>query len=424
MKKYYSQAKTLALSKTARDTYVLFGGNVISAFLAFIFTLFTARNLSVSDFGVFSAINNLIAIIGSVSDFGISAGLMKFISTYEAKGQKEKAKEVLKAALILRLFTLAIFIIGLFVFPKLVANKLLATQDTSLVYWTAILSFGIMIWHFFPTVFQAYKRFLASVGIDVSLGITRILFIILFIFLGTLTIQKVLLSFTLGSLFAGGVALSMLGFGFLKKKVSKKLYVKILKFSGWVGVNRAVSAFSGRLDVQMLAVLTGATVTGHYSISSRLALFIVMLTSSFSAVLAPRLSSFTNKDQVKKYLLKASFALVPMVLGIIFWIIIAKPFIVILFGEKYLPSVPIFKALAAAMIPFIITAPSVTAIIYAMKKPIYIGAFSFFQLLAILVINLLLIPKIGAYAPTIAFAFVHTVLAIYTWAIVYKFYWR
>lgn len=415
--------KSLATSATAKDTYILFLGNVVSAFLAFIFTLFTARNLSVADFGVFSAINNLITIIGSVSDMGISAGLVKFIATYEAKGDKEKAKEVLKAALVLRLISVGFFIVGLFIFPNLVANKLLATTDRSLVYWTAALSFGLMIWHFFPLVFQAYKRFFASVGVDISLGLTRIFFIGLFIVLGGLTIHKVLASFTLGTLVAAVVSLALLGFGFLKKKVARDLYIKILKFSGWVGVNRVVSAFSGRLDVQMLAVMAGATVTGQYSISSRLALFIVLLTSSFSAVLAPRFSSFENKEKERKYLMKASLVLIPMVLGVIFWIIIAKPFIVILFGEKYLPAVPIFRALAVAMIPFMLTAPTVTAIIYAMKKPIYIGTFSFFQLLTILLLNLYLIPKIGPFGPTITLGLVHVALAVYSWAIVIKHYW-
>ena len=87
-----------------------------------------------------------------------------------------------------------------------------------------------------------------------------------------------------------------------------------------------------------------------------------------------------------------------------------------------MPAVPVFKALAASMIPFVLTAPAVPAIIYAMKKPVYIGAFSFFQIAAIFLINYLLIPKIGAFAPTVAFGVVHTILAIYVWAIVINHY--
>lgn len=83
----------------------------------------------------------------------------------------------------------------------------------------------------------------------------------------------------------------------------------------------------------------------------------------------------------------------------------------------------VFQALAAAMIPFLITVPSVTTIVYAMKKTVYIGTFSIFQLFAIFLLNLYLIPKLGPYGPTITFGIVHTILALYTWAIVIRHYW-
>ena len=173
----------------------------------------------------------------------------------------------------------------------------------------------------------------------------------------------------------------------------------------------------------MLAAIAGATVTGFYSIPSRVASFIIVLYSSFSAVLAPRFAAFSDKDSERRYLIKATLALIPLVGGILLWIIIAKPFIVILFGSKYLPSVGVFQALAAALIPFMISAPPVAAITYGMKKTVYIGLFSFFQIIAIFVLNYIFIPLYGPFGPTIAFAVVYGVLAIYSWVIVIRHYW-
>jgi O-antigen/teichoic acid export membrane protein len=65
----------------------------------------------------------------------------------------------------------------------------------------------------------------------------------------------------------------------------------------------------------------------------------------------------------------------------------------------------------------------VTAIIYALKKPIYIGLFSFFQLAAMFFLNLYLIPKFGVFGPTITYAIANSILALYSWAIVIKYYW-
>jgi O-antigen/teichoic acid export membrane protein len=173
----------------------------------------------------------------------------------------------------------------------------------------------------------------------------------------------------------------------------------------------------------MLAFFAGATATGFYSIPSRLASFIIVLTSSFAAVLAPRLAGFGDEEKEKAYILKSTLALLPIVAGVVFWILIAKPFILILFGEKYLPSVPVFQALAAAQIPFLVTAPAVAAIIYSMKKTVFIGAFSFFQIVAVFLLNYIFIPRYGPIGPTITFGITNTILALYTWFIVIRHYW-
>ena len=116
--------------------------------------------------------------------------------------------------------------------------------------------------------------------------------------------------------------------------------------------------------------------------------------------------------------------MIGMSFGVVAWIIVAKPFILILFGEKYLESVNVFKALAASMITFLLTAPSVSAIIYSIKKPKYIGHFAIVQMFLMVSLNYLLIPILGAYGPTITFAVVNSMLLIYSWVIVYKYYWK
>ena len=423
MRAYINKAVGLAKSQSARDTYVLFGGNIVSAFLGFLFTLIIARGLSVGDFGVFSAVNNLVTIISSVADIGISAGLVSFVASFTAKGDKENAWRYLKASLVARLVVVSLLSLALLAFAPIVAKRLLASSDINMVYWSVVLSFGLMFWGYFPSALQAYKRFVASISVDISLGIIRVLAVGSFFFAGALTLSTSFISFTLGTIMAVVSGLIFLGVSFLIIDTPGEVYSKLLRFSGWVGVNRIVSAISGRIDLQMLAVFMGAEVVGQYSIAQRLALFVTVLISSFSVVLATRLAAFDDREKEKGYVIKSTLATLLIVIGVIVWIIIARPFISLLFGIKYLPAVPIFQAFAASMVPFILATTPVTAIIYSMKKPIYIGYFSFFQLAAIFLLNLLLIPKIGPYGPLVAFFVVGLVLAIFSWAIVYNYYW-
>lgn len=423
MKKYYDYLRNLAFSGTAKDTYILFSGNVLSAFLGFLFTLFVARALSIADFGVFSATLNLVVILTSLGDIGLSSGVVNFISEHREAGNEKKVHEYMKAALVVRFSVAFVLSIIVFFLAPYISKPLLATTDATMGIWAAILPLFIFPDMLFPYILQAKKKFLQSTIYDNSFYLARLAFAFIYYLLGALTIPKAYWAFGLGFLVNIILTFVFLGKKYLYSKPTKVEYKSLLKFSGWIAVNRIISSVSGRLDVQMLAAMAGAVVTGLYSIPSRLASFIIVLAGSFSSVLATRLAAYKDRDKEKSYILKSTLALIPISLGVIFVVIFAKPFITILFGEKYLDAVPIFQALALAQIPFLFTVPPVTAIIYALKKTVYIGTFAFFQVVAIFLLNFYFIPKYGPFGPTFTYAIVNTVLLIYSWSFVVKHYW-
>lgn len=404
------------------DTYVLFVGNLGSAFLGFLFTFFVARALNREDFGIFSAAMNLVVIISSLSDIGITTGLVNFIAESDAKNDENRSFKYQKAGLMVRLAIIATLSGLVVVFSPFISKSMLATTDPVVAIWVAVVSFVLFVPMYFPNVLQAKKQFLKSVIVDNTYYLFRLIALLVFIYLGAVSLYSTFSTALLGFVVSLGISFFYLKFKFLSSNPDKNIYSSLLKFSGWIGVNRIVSSISGRLDIQMLASISGASVTALYSIPSRLSSFIVILTASFSSVLAPRLASMGSKSGEKKYLIKACLALIPIILIIIAWVIFAKPFMAILF-PNYMDSVPVFQALTLSMIPFILTAPSVAAIIYAMKKNVYIGAYSFFQIAAIFLLNSYFIPKYGAIGPTITYGITNTILAIYTWVIVIRYYW-
>jgi O-antigen/teichoic acid export membrane protein len=309
------------------------------------------------------------------------------------------------------------------VFAPLISKTLLATRDPKIAIWAAVIPIFIFPDLFFPYILQAKKKFFHSTLIDNAFYIARLLFAFAFFLIGGLTMSKAFWAFGAGFLVEVPLILIFIKTDFWRSKPQKDEYKNLLKFSGWIAVNRIISSVSGRLDIQMLASMAGAVATGLYSIPSRLASFVIVLSGSYSSVLAPRMAGFGDKVKEKSYLIKSTLALLPIAAGVIIWIIFARPFILLLFGTKYLQSVPVFQALAAAQIPFLFTAPSVTAIIYSMKKTIYIGAYSFFQIVAIFALNFIFIPKYGTFGPTITFGITNTLLAAYTWFIVIRHYW-
>jgi O-antigen/teichoic acid export membrane protein len=423
MKQYLGKAKLLVFSSTARDTYFLFVGNVFSAFWGFLFTVFAARAMTLADFGIFSAALNFVNIISSLSDVGISSGSVNFVSEHIAKGDHAKANEYIKASFIVRLSIVLIISALVVIFAPIISVKLLATRDPKIAIWAAVIPIFLFPDMFFPPILQAKKKFLQSTIIDNVFYIGRLVFAFGLYIYGALNISMAFAAFGVGFLAEAALTVYYLKIDYFFAKPTRDEYSKLLKFSGWIGVNRVISSISGKLDIQMLAAMVGAVATGIYSIPSRLASFIIVLAGSFSAVLATRMAGFGNKDREKSYILKSTLALLPIAAGVLVVVAFARPFILILFGQKYVTAIPIFQALALAQIPFLFTVPSVTAIIYSMKKTIFIGTFSFFQLAAMFLLNFFLIPKYGPFGPTITYGIVNTVLAIYTWVIVIKYYW-
>lgn len=413
----------MATSATAKDTYTLFGGNVLASVLGFLFTLVIARALSVEEFGVFSAATNMVVIMASLSDFGVSTGVINFASDFLSRGERKKASLYIKAAFVIKLTIVLIFASVLLLIAPFAAKTLLATQEVSVTYWVALVAVSMTFPTFFPKILQARKEFLKAVLVDNTFYLLRLGFAVAFFLAGVFTLNLSLGSFLFAAAGAGIFGFVLVGLRFLKTNPRISVYKELMKFSGWLGVNKIISSVSGRLDIQMLAAFAGATVTGLYSIPSKLASFVMLLNSSFSSVLATRLAGFNDKEKERVYILKATLALLPIAGGIVFWILIAHPFVVFLFGEKYMDAVPIFQALAAGTIPFLFAGPSVTAIIYAIKKPKFIGIFAFFQASIIFVLNYLLIPRFGAFGPAITLATTYTFLAIYTWVVVVRHYW-
>jgi len=404
--------KQFLTSATAKDTYVLFMGNLVAAFLGFVLTWVIARALSVSDFGVYSAVMNLMMLLVSATDLGVMQAVVRFAG----EGVYVKASLVVRvvSALVVGLVILAL--------PN-VSSAYVASSDYGVLMFTALLLVVGGVWMFFPRVLQAQKRFVKSAILDVGLGATRLVFVIMLFFVG-MSLYGVLGAMVLAGVAVGILGVVLVGTRFIREKVNVDVYKNLFGFSGWLGVNSFLTSIAGRLDVSLVAALAGAEQTGYYSIPSRLVMFINVLAASFGAVIAPRFATFGSKEKEKKYFVKTVLAILPVIFLVLVWIVLARPFILFLFGEKYLPAVEVFRLLAGSMIPFLLTVPSVSVLIYAMKEPIYVGLFSIFQVVAGVALNIFLIPRYGNLGPAMAFMVIHVCLVVYSYGVVLRYFMR
>jgi len=151
---------------------------------------------------------------------------------------------------------------------------------------------------------------------------------------------------------------------------------------------------------------------GIFAAASRIIFVFALVVSSLGSVVAPRFSGFTKRAQTIAYL-KKLFTLVSLVSVVMLLVVLlAKPIILLVFGAKYLTAIPVFKALTIALIPFLFSLVTSNPIIYTYGQPDYFAKVTMVQVVILVALDILLIPKLGAMAPAVSIGVSNMVMLV------------
>ena len=390
--------KTLFLSETARNTYAIFMGNLLSAVFSFVFTVTLVRILSLADFGYFSALLSLMMLVVELADIGIGQSLSSFLPPLAQF--PEKINDFLKAAFSAQ-SVIILFISGLLaVFGKQMSVILFHTPGYSfLVVLTSVSIFCSTLANFTNYSLSARKKFF-NVGFLTMLGsLLRLIFLFVVLILTKASLENTVLAQTLSLVLLLFVSLYMINFNLVESKAKITDVKKLLRFAYLLGAARMFTAIAYRLDVLMLVSLKNATEAGIYSTASRVIALYPLLTGSFLIVIAPKIASISDKRQLHEFLKKIIFGTSILVVSAVLMILIAYPFMTVLFGNKVAPAVPVFRLLLFSIIFFIASIPAVALAIYYLKKPYILTVNGFVQLVIVVFGNFIFIPEYGRLGP-------------------------
>lgn len=408
MKISFSKLIKLSLSQTAKDTYWVFAANIFTSFLAFVYTIFLARSFTPSDFGIFSAILAFTLLSSDVADLGISTALSRFLPPFYTQKEELKANAFIKTSFFFQLKIALILFILTIIFSSTL-SQLIFNRTNFFPYF--ILSgfgiVGIIVFTFSVNVLSAQKKFKAVAILNSLSTIAKVVPIILLSIIGKLTVYTTIFAFMISAFVAYFFSFGFLSFKFLSVVEAKGTLQKILSYSVYLATARLFSAIGSRLDVLMLIPLSSSFEAGIYSAAYKIAFIYILLSSSFSMVIAPRLSSFVKLDEAIIYLRKVMIAVVGILMTMVVMYFIAPWFVVFVLGKAYIDSIPVFQALLLPMAFFAMTIPPVNFLLYTLKKPQVSTFNTFIQLFIILFGNLVFIPKFGRFGPTITLSVVY-----------------
>lgn len=412
--------RELALSKTAKDSSIVFLGNAVSSFLGIIFTVLAARFLGPAGWGVVAGVGNLIPIIVAFADLGLGAAVFQYTAGKWGTKEEDKARRVYGTALAIRIITVVVVSMFLILFSSWFAKFLFNSQDPVLIFLTALGFLGVALLDFQIFSIEAKQKWvLAAVFISLT-NILRVVFLVFLIWFNQVNIFNVLVGFSGSALIASLVSTPFL-FNVPKLHTGWREFLKkFSSFSAWMGGNKIVSVLASRIDILILIQLAGAYEAGIYGAANRLAMGVPLVLGSFATVLAARFASLKDKSETIGFFKKAFGLSFVIVIGLVAGVLIT-PLIIALFGPEYARSSEVLQWLFVAMIPFALSVPSVNLLIYHFKRPRIVTLLSVIQLLITIFFLYLYVPLLGIFAAVWALGLSNILTLFVTYYLSFKY---
>ena len=370
---------------------------------AFFFTVIVARALSPSEFGIFSALMALTVLFSELFDLGIGSALNRFVPPLILQGKKEEVKIFFKTAFKFEAAVGLILLALIFLFSSYLAKIIFHDAGFSfLVKIAGVGGLGFIMFTLIACAFSARGAFAKLFLVYSLYALPRVIFSGIFFLSGKLNLVSSLLIFIVTTYLTFPLAVFLLPFDFLRAQEVKGRLRQILSFSGFMGVSRALLAVSSRLDVLMLISLASAFGAGVYSAAFRISYVYPLIVGSFTMVLAPKFSSFENFTQALSFFKKVGLATLGLISTIPIFLFFSRPLVLLVFGPSYEEAIPVLQGLLLSLIPFLVNIPFVNLLIYTFKKPIISTISSLSGLLIIFLLNFLLIPSFGRFAPVVS----------------------
>jgi len=405
MRRYFDYFFSLALSSTAKNTYLTTFGAGLNALLGFIFWIIIARSLSPSDFGLFSVVFNLISILYVICDVGISSSVLRFLPQAIRDAKKEEEKQIIKLSFLIILVTSGILALALVLFSSPVANFIFAKKELTLpLVITSFSLIGLSLSYLFVAVLQGKQRFLFGVITESSIILLKVMATIILLLLGRLNFISVLIIFSLTSFTGLLIGLFFISLDFFSVRANFELLKTIFGFGIWVALARIANAASSRIDTLMLVRFVESSQVGFYAAAQRMTFIFPVLVTGATVVLSPKFAALKTAAEAKSFMKKSSLLIGSLFLPVVLLFFLAPWVTTRIYGQVYQPSIYIFRWLLFSSFFFIASTIPVTAIIYYLGKSRFFAILSVIQLVVIFLANLILIPKFGVIGPAISLA--------------------
>jgi len=404
------QENNRELSIIAKGAGIFTFGRIIGVGLSFITTLILVRFWGAAVFGLYSLGLIILSIFSLVAQLGLSNGSLKYIALYWGKKNKEKTKGVIIQSIIFPLAFGLIIGVVIYIFSHQIANIF---QKKELIPIIQLFAIAVPFSALLPVLGGITRGFKTNkyqvLAVNIIKPITNIGLILFFIFcsynlLGIIWAH--IISIILGTLFLL-YSIKKIVPGITSKDVIPSFETKkLLSTSVPLLAIGMISFLIHWTDTLMVGYFLPTESVGIYRVAIQIATLVAIFLSAFNSIFASTISDFYHKK--KKENLNSLFKTITrwgFYSGLlIFLIILISPNEILkLFGQEFIKGKNSLLILSLGQL--INVGVGATGFMLNMTGREKIESLNAFGVLVInIILNLILIPKIGILGAAIATA--------------------
>ncbi|WP_221252124.1 oligosaccharide flippase family protein [Desulfuromonas versatilis] len=420
---------TLASSRKAvEDVIISAAPQAFKAFSGIIISVLMARGLGADGMGEYALVMSVSSFILGLSDLGIGQTAIRFASRAAGQGNVKLQLAVLCWSFHRRMFAVLLLCVAGFFITPLVVEKLWHVDHlTPLVRLSLLIAvFGAIA--AVPIIyFQSIKRFKMSALVGIGQTLLLLVGVSLLAYLGNWSVNGVIVVTILASAFSSAISVFLVprsiffnpmeGRGGAAGKGKLKNFWLVpgtassgsenpgvfdgQSFAFFMMLSSVTVLLTMRADVWLMGLFLDTNQIGIYSVATRLTLPLVMLLGALNTALWPRASSLICREEIKKLLRKTFGISVAIAVCAVAYSIVAPLFIPWVFGSAYEGGILLAQLLCLRYCISILVCP-VGVIGYSFGMVSVYWWINLCQLIVVVGINILLLPKVGVLGAAIA----------------------
>ena len=351
-------SKAAKLAKvSAKGSFNLLWGLVASTVISAVGTIFVARLLAPSEYGIYTIALTAPNLISNFRDWGVNAAMIRYGAQYNSENQTAKVKSIFFSGLIFEtVLGLALSVLS-FLLSGFLATSVF--QRSSLVPLIQIASFIILTGALLSTAQAAFtgieKMELNSITL-ICQSIIKTILIPTLVVLGLGAFGAVI-GYTIAFLIAGliGILLMWMLYRSLPKQTDAKLEIAAnIKTMFKYGFPLSIAAILGGFLTQfynfLIAIYATDVMIGNYSVANSFVVLITFFATPITTMLFPAFSKLdpqNDQETLKNvYQFSVKYAALLVVPAAAVVMALSQPAVSTLFGDKY-GFTPLFLSLLA-----------------------------------------------------------------------------